>query len=904
MKRLAGLLVLASLAFLILLQSRPNQAAEISAAAPAGDWTSFASGDEVLTLRVEPGHPERVWAGTEGGGLVVWDAGVGGFRQHLHPDPLAPAGSIVRDIAFGAQGDAWLASSEGVSVLASGLWRHFGRADGLPADDIGAIALDGNGRVWAGAGAGLSFLEAGASRWTKVAPEDFDPDQRGSRRGPGAAAVADIALDHEGRLWIAHGVGGSGSRPALSYRLPEDGSWRHVAASSPVLQSAAGPATDQILAIDVDPESGDLWLATWGRGLSRMRAGSSTWERLEPSECGRYIRAILARGGGVWAACGDNSRGRGLAHYRSGSWRTWLEADGLSSASISSLALVGGVLLAGTNGPETGGEGILMLDANSPSPRQSARLTTAPQSPASNDMTALAIEPGGSLWVGTRGAGLLHRDSTSGLWSQHTQASTGGGLAGDTITDLLLAQGQLWVASTKTIYDGRKWADGGLARLDLASGDWRSPIGAGPGALPDRELSSLAEDAAGKIWIGIGAAVGGPAPNEVSHAGDGIAVYDPADGSWKMHAFGRRPDQLAGATVLDLVRSPEGAIWAASSYHNNTPDGRSYGGGVSRFHSEAWRSWYGGDAGLVTWNGLGTGFGSNAYISGDVRSLASGASGAIWAGSWAIGAGSVVERWPWVDAMANRFDGSAWTAHRFAGAGWVSALLEDGQGRTWVGTTRGHARSEAEEAGPADPDRAASLFVQTAEGWATLDPKQSGLVSRAITALAMDPGDRSIWIATENGGLSHFEPISAADATATALAGSAAASPTVTPTLQISGTVTPTLGISLTATLTPTLTISATSQAAPTQTVSATMTASPIETPTPAEPSPTPSPAPSSPPTPFEPTPTARPTAHLPSPSPLPDRPGAGATPRDRSIRIYAPIMLQRRPRNILPAAR
>ena len=78
---------------------------------PLGRWTTYANGDDILSLAWEAG---QLWAGTRHGGLVQWDPIEGSYTQYLRPqDPLA--GNTVYDIAIDAGGVKWLATDGGLT---------------------------------------------------------------------------------------------------------------------------------------------------------------------------------------------------------------------------------------------------------------------------------------------------------------------------------------------------------------------------------------------------------------------------------------------------------------------------------------------------------------------------------------------------------------------------------------------------------------------------------------------------------------------------------------------------------------------------------------------------------------------------------------------------------------------
>lgn len=720
-------------------------------------WTTVANGDEVLALAADPADPGRLWAGTEGGGVVIWDVAQGDFAQHVFPAPDGPADNVVHDIAFDPSGTAWLATRTGVTHADGAEWGHFAPG-ALDPPDVRAIAVAADGTVWAGGPGGLASLPAGRAAWRDHPAVPYKPREPTDRDGPGFGPVVDLAFDGRGDLWVAHGRGGVDERPALSVRRAATGRWDHVAATPPDGAPETGPPTDQVMALVFDAATDRLWAGTWGRGVVYYDGARRAWRR-PPNDglCSAFIWSLFARGGAVWAGCGDDWRGRGIARWDGVAWEAWTTADGLPDDTVAAIAMAGGRVWLGANGPHAGGHGIVAFDAHA-GRADGPRLVTHPRTPASNDVTAVLIGPDGGRWVGTRGAGLLGQPAGGGDWAQHTVASTGGRLPGDTVTDLAWRNGTLWVATTQTKVDGRQLVDGGVGRLDTARGAWLPALTAATSGLPANDVGSLAVDAAGRVWIGLGAAVGGPASPDATHAGHGLAVYAPEADRWTVHRFDKqRPKALVGDTVMDVAAAGDD-VWLAASYHLDGGELRSFGGGVSRWRGGAWAGWGNGDAGLRTWSGRPGVPGSTAFITGDVRSILAAGPDDVLAGTWSIeGDGSVVDRWPDVDAVVNRWDGAAWSPTVFAGAGWIAALARDPAGRVWAGATRGHDRHEVSLTGAPRDDAAAGLFVREGGQWRTVDPA-AGVAAGAVTALAVDAATGSVWVGTENGGLSVFAP--------------------------------------------------------------------------------------------------------------------------------------------------
>ncbi|MEO8084403.1 MAG: two-component regulator propeller domain-containing protein [Ardenticatenales bacterium] len=757
----------------------------------ASAWRTFASGDEVLALQSDPRVSTRLWAGTESGGVVVWDAAAGTFTQFVAPAQPGLRANRVYDIAFDpSSATPWLATAGGVVRADGPIWRSWGRADGLPSDAVRTVTIDGRGTVWAGSDAGIAYLSAGAERFVVVPRDTFTKFSRAAKKGPGATGAADSLLDSRGRVWFAHGRDRvDEDRAALSYFDPADGAWRHITSVGPSGNPHNGPQTEQITALAADPRDGSVWAGTWLRGLYHFDGNEWQWHTPQSGLCGKSITALAAVGTQLWAACGDDRGAVGTSMWDGARWSTAPAAPGTPYYTGIGRA-AGRVWFAADGDASTG---LTTRDGGAP-----RTLTTAGELPAANDITALAVDGRGGLWAGTRGYGLLGYDGSR--WRVVTRASSAGRLVGDAITDLAIDGDTLWVASTKSIYDGSAWVDGGVSALDVRTGQWLEAIRQSAAGLPDNDVGSLLAAADGRLWIGLGASPDGPGASGTTSRGNGIAIYDPRTKSWEDHTYRSTDRALVGDTILDLAAGPNG-IWAAASHHLDPDTESRVGGGVSRAANEQFGGWTGGQDGLDTYHG--SGFGRDPLVTGDVRSIVVAPGGDVWAGTYDIDSqrATIASIWPFLDAVVNRWDGRLWHATRFDGDGWVEALALDESGRLWAGTTRGHGTSEHAVVGFDSVDKAAGgLRIFDGRTWYTLAPAPDTLGIKAVTALAWDAARGGMWVGTENAGVHFFRarpPTPTPMPTSTPIATS-----TIEPTPTAPASATPTATVPL---ATPTL---------------------------------------------------------------------------------------------------
>lgn len=181
-------------------------------------WDSARQGGFVMALCRD--RSGRIWAGTEGNGLWVWDPERSGaeYRAWQDKHPEIPKNPRSRPL-FG--------------------WSQFTTSNTGPKRDGGGLVLT-SGTL--------------------------------QERALGDDCIYALACDRLGRVWAGHrnGVSVYDGRPVPA-AAPKDGypGWRNYDVLS-------GPAGERVFSIATNPADGDVWLAT-DAGLSRYRLASGSW---------------------------------------------------------------------------------------------------------------------------------------------------------------------------------------------------------------------------------------------------------------------------------------------------------------------------------------------------------------------------------------------------------------------------------------------------------------------------------------------------------------------------------------------------------------------------------------------------------------------------------------------------
>jgi ligand-binding sensor domain-containing protein len=354
----------------------------------------------------------------------------------------------------------------------------------------------------------------------------------------------------------------------------------------------------------------------------------------------------------------------------------------------------------------------------------------------SDTVRALALDPSGSLWVGTSDG--LARLDKDGHWQTYTTASTEGGLPNDEVQALALGpDGSLWAGTS-----------GGLARLDK-DGHWQTYTTASTnGGLPDDRVEALALGPDGSLWAG-------------TYTG-GVARLD-KDGHWQTYTAASTDGGLPDGRVEALALGPDGSLWAGTDPGLRLPG--TFKGGIGRLDKDGHWQTYSKDS-------------TNGGLPRDrISVLSFDPDGSLWVGTHGSFAGGLARldkdgHWQTyttastngglpddrVEAVALGPDGSLWVGTS-AGLAWLD---KNGHWQTYTtASTKGGLPDDSVSALARDLDN--SIWIGTFGGglarlnkdghWETFskDSTNGGLPSDEIQALA--PGPRgSLWIGTHGVG--------------------------------------------------------------------------------------------------------------------------------------------------------
>jgi len=309
--------------------------------------------DSVQAVAVGPGG--QIAAGTNRGLSVYRD----GVWQTLRD---GPALNRITTVAVTPDGAAWFGFGDtsfpspggGVSRFDGEAWELFDQSTGLAVNDnVILLAVDPDGRLWAGAGCELGYRADGA--WHRAAGcDDF------SREAP-AGNVIDVAFEPGGAVWVATGFG--------VHRFDGE-AWRSWGDLLPT--SIAVTAKGTVLIRQSSLGEGGLW-----------SYGDDGWQRV-PGHAACVREMVVDGAGTVWGA---PCEGEGLLQRVDGAWEAVTPADGVPAGQVADVAVStsGEVFVAAE-----GGIGRLGPDGWVGHGRTWA-----------GDVREMAVAPDGSVWLAT-----------------------------------------------------------------------------------------------------------------------------------------------------------------------------------------------------------------------------------------------------------------------------------------------------------------------------------------------------------------------------------------------------------------------------------------------------------------------------------------------------------------------
>lgn len=582
-------------------------------------------------------------------------------------------------------------------------FHHYGLQDGLSSSLTWSIIQDNFGLMWFATQDGLDRFDGSSFKVLRYKSDDSTsiPDNW----------VRSVAIDHDGMIWLATEAGGIGRLDprTLSCRRYGMNDGLHSMENYAVHTGRSGriwvgpkekglnvydASHDRFNSVEskelnslqiqtlLEDSHGSLWIGTFGGGLFRMSAISTT-PTVEKVEIGAsYIFGLFEDNtGSIWVACYSE----GVIELQDGRVANKYDAadgpNGLCDNRVTSICAIDNDILCIT----TNGGGICLLQkstgrfyGHSFSPENSETIRTQ------NIVTSYK-DRGGNLWLGTWGHGI----SVSTPWmARFSSFSSERGM-------LRLGNNDIWSfqedKTDNTLFIGTKE---GLDIINLLSGNVKT-ISPGAGTWSGGGLVTSIFPLGDHYLLGIFDA--------------GVVKYHPGLGRFEQLPVVPGDDErLNDAQVTQIVGTSGGLIWIASfndgvaildaktnSFkhfrHDPTNTSSLSNNRVYRVYQRKDGSiWLGTHGGLDKWGGSST-FSHFIHDPRDTTSLSHNSisdlledhDGNLWVGTFGGG--------------LNRFNDRTGTFLRCSVRNGlpndnVSSILEDGDGRLWLGTNRGLCR--------------------------------------------------------------------------------------------------------------------------------------------------------------------------------------------------------------------
>ncbi len=491
------------------------------------------SGDFVNCLAADADG--RIWVGTSGTGLSVFDPATEQFDNYHHSDTDAASLSAeeVTAVVADAKGGHWIGTAGGLNYVAPGVkgFTRYMHQTGDPAsltnDSVRSLLIDHAGRLWIGENDGLQRLARNASRFERIASE------RDSEHSFSGKKIRSIMEAADGKIWIGTGSNG------IAW-LDSDGTTPHWPDPT---STTAGHAAIKAIA---QPRPDQLWVATFGDGIDIISAADGHVIKslhhdssLDNSLGSNTIGSLnLDRNGELWVG----TWGGGLQLFSAANRAFHMlrhsptQTSGLSHADIHSvLQLQDGRIAVGT-----GGNGIDVMDREHGvlySYRPTSDKHNAPSDLPDGSILALAQAPDGTLWAGTQRMGIVRLAPGATKWEIF---SFGPKLRDNAVNGMLVSKrGDVYAATDNGIW---RMKSGQAQFLDLKTAD---------GTAMHAPAYPLAEDSHGRIWAG---------------SLHGLWVIEPdADSMQGLHPDLKQPGGITTDIIGGLLIDHQDRLWVATA---------------------------------------------------------------------------------------------------------------------------------------------------------------------------------------------------------------------------------------------------------------------------------------------------------------------------------------------------
>ncbi|HEX4946042.1 MAG TPA: two-component regulator propeller domain-containing protein [Blastocatellia bacterium] len=245
-------------------------------------------------------EPRKIFARADDGSLWLTTLET---RQHQRVTTQVPENLVMQVAYEDPEGNYWIGTNkEGLYRLRKQSVTAYGKAEGLPAEEVYPILEDRKGTIWMGTiEAGLQRFENGV--FTRIKSH--------------ANLITSLYEDRAGDLWV------NVNREFITNR------------SARPLHLGRLPAPSGFIWTVYEDLAGGFWMGA-EKGVALYRNGEAKLFTTQDGLAGNDTKVIIADGvdgkDGLWIG----SYG-GLTHYQNGQFQAWTERDGLPSNTVRAL---------------------------------------------------------------------------------------------------------------------------------------------------------------------------------------------------------------------------------------------------------------------------------------------------------------------------------------------------------------------------------------------------------------------------------------------------------------------------------------------------------------------------------------------------------------------------------------
>lgn len=365
-----------------------------------------------LVRSIAEAADDRIWIGTDGGGIACLNKQNGQFEvfRHRPNDRQSLSNDQVYTVFRDRTDIMWIGNYHGGVNIFNPHRQKFSHVTHAADDDVSmahpsvlSLTEDARGHVWIGTdGGGIQVWDP---RNGKTEVKRHDPDDLGSLSGN---IITAFAWESTGRLWIGTWLAG------LNVTEPASGRYSHYRHASDDPDSLS---SDIVWAI-LEDKQGSLWVGTTGGGLNRLMPKTDS-----------FLRYMY-----------DSEDPQSLSHNDVGC----LLEDSRGNLWIG-----------------TWHGGLNIMDRETGSFRRFQHRVGDKHSLSHDDIRVVFEDHRQNIWIGTQGGGLNRFDRETETFEQ---IGTAQGLASQALSGILEDEnGHLWVSH-----------DRGLSRYDPVTGNTRN----------------------------------------------------------------------------------------------------------------------------------------------------------------------------------------------------------------------------------------------------------------------------------------------------------------------------------------------------------------------------------------------------------------------------------------------